>query len=74
MIFLAACSDLDDVNLDKLLPSIKEANYLKNHILIFTFTFDQEGFAEAKAYKKPGKIYCSTFRGHRDSIIKRLVK
>ena len=24
--------------------------------------------------KKPGKIYCSTFRGHRDSIIKRLVK
>ena len=26
-------------------------------------------------YKKPGKIYyCSTFRGHRDSIIKRLVK
>ena len=23
--------------------------------------------------KKPGKIYCSTFRGHRDSIIKRLV-
>ena len=38
-------------------------------------TFDQEGFAEAKAYKKPGKIYCfSTFRGHRDSIIKRPVK
>ena len=27
-----------------------------------------------KLYKKPGKIYCSTFRGHRDSIIKRLVK
>ena len=26
------------------------------------------------SYKKPGKIYCSTFRGHRDSIIKRLVK
>ena len=25
-------------------------------------------------YKKPGKIYCSTFRGHCDSIIKRLVK
>ena len=25
-------------------------------------------------FKKPGKIYCSTFRGHRDSIIKRLVK
>ena len=37
--------------------------------------FDQQGFAEAKAYKKPGKIYYfSTFRGHRDSIIKRLVK
>ena len=29
---------------------------------------------EAKAYKKTRKIYCSTFRGHRDSIIKRLVK
>ena len=25
-------------------------------------------------FKKPGKIYCSTFRGHRDSIIKRLAK
>ena len=25
-------------------------------------------------YTKPGKIYCSTFRGHRDSIIKRPVK
>ena len=25
-------------------------------------------------YKKPGKIYCSTFRGHRDAIIKGLVK
>ena len=37
-------------------------------------TFDQQEFAEAKAYKKPGKIYCcSTFRGRRDSIIKRLV-
>ena len=24
--------------------------------------------------KKPGKIYCSTFRGHHDPIIKRLVK
>ena len=37
--------------------------------------FDQQGFAEAKAHKKPGKIYCfSMFRGHRDSIIKRLVK
>ena len=24
-------------------------------------------------WKKPGKIYYSTFRGHRDSIIKRLV-
>ena len=40
-----------------------------------TLPFDQQGFAEAKAYKKPGKIYYfSTFRGHRDSIIKRLVK
>ena len=27
-----------------------------------------------RTYKKPGKIYCSTFRGHRDSIKKRLVK
>ena len=37
-------------------------------------TFDQQGFAEAKAHKKPGKIYYfSTFQGHRDSIIKRLV-
>ena len=27
-----------------------------------------------EAYKKPGKIYCSTFRGHHDSIIKRLNK
>ena len=24
--------------------------------------------------QKPGKIYCSTFRGHHDSIIKRLLK
>ena len=23
-------------------------------------------------YKKPGNIYCSMFRGHHDSIIKRL--
>ena len=38
-------------------------------------SFDQQRFAEAKAYEKTGKIYCfSTFRGHRDSIIKRLVK
>ena len=37
--------------------------------------FDKQGFAEAKAYKKTGKIYCcSTFRGHRDSIIKRLIE
>ena len=26
--------------------------------------FDQKGFAEAKAYKRPRKIYYSTFRGH----------
>ena len=44
-------------------------------IFRFIIVFDQQGFAEAKAYKKPGKIYYfSTFRGHRDSIIKRLVK
>ena len=55
------------------------------HIILFVFlgnlllsrlniTFDQQKFAEAKAYKKTGKFYCSTFRGHHDSIIKRLVK
>ena len=27
-----------------------------------------------KKHKKPGKIYCSTFRGHHDSIIKTLNK
>ena len=36
--------------------------------------FDQFRFAEAKAYKKTEKIYCSTFWGHHDSIIKRLIK
>ena len=37
-------------------------------------TFDQQGFAEAKAYKKPGKIYYFlTFRGHRDAIIYLLI-
>ena len=49
------------------------ASHNKYNLLIKIF--DQQGFAEAKAYKKPGKIYCcSTFRGHRDSIIKTLVK
>ena len=44
-------------------------------ILLLFRIIDQQGFAEAKAYKKPGKIYYfSMFRGHRDSIIKRLVK
>ena len=31
-------------------------------------------FTSSVQYKKPGKIYCSTFWGHLDSIIKRLVK
>ena len=29
---------------------------------------------EYVVYKKPRKIYCSLFRGHHDSIFKRLVK
>ena len=39
------------------------------YIKLFDIKLDQQGFAEAKAYKKTRKIYCSTFRGHRDSSI-----
>ena len=52
-----------------------ESLYIGKFTFSYQLTFDQQGFAEAKAYKKSGKIYYfSTFRGDRDSIIKRLVK
>ena len=53
-------------------PWVSEDAIFVALLLLLLLLFDQQGFAEAKAYKKPGKIYCcSTFRGHRDSIIKR---
>ena len=67
--------DMLVVGTETIIPglSLKQSSLF---IYLFIYLlFDQQGFAEAKAHKKPGKIYCfSTFRGHRDSIIKRLVK